>query len=1345
MKKQLRRGLALFIAVLMLTCNLPFVALAEGDEGIKISSNVTVSDVEVADDIEFSYYIEIENEPFNGTATGSDGKTYSVVDGILTMPYNASAVLDNVAEGSYYSVKRLTYDNDDYALIKETAPQYGEFTGREYYVSYDGGEKKLITKAEYNAATNNGENTTFDVYVDDDYNQYDESLLETVTTYDVVQGKDLLGNSTYSIEQKECTYIADSIDEYNIKYSVDKSFSSSTKLWVTTYVFSANVAVGIDGFELGADVETTDKPSDGTNTTKKTARESIISNVKTSMTRLAFRVLTENVSAQTGKKAVLAQDVTAMLPDQSQWSDDTETLTYEATALSFKEVTKKTAEYTFVEVPASKDLVFDATFAPAPTGSFTIDFMIYDGALPISYNGATFEIRNEYGVLLNDGEDYNLEINDKAYDVPLFGSIGYTEYAFSGLKHGTYTVQQTKSQDGYIVDKTAYKFNVAREDGAVTGVGDYADNFAKSSFGSYTALTNNTWKPLGLYTFRFFKNNSISITFHKVDQNDEPVEGAEFMLIDRDGLIKFVGDMAKAAPGMIGGLDFNAILDQISGTDWSNIDVGTILGLILSIATLDPSLLPEMTIPAILTSTSDKDGLVELNNSKNILNTLGTVLDSGLVSGEQLAQVIEKAFGSVIPEEYLPLLTTLAEMSDSIHVTTGFKAGSYIMLETKAPTGYEKNSTVFTFRLQNDGTAYLSTGVIFPVIVDAINNQFGVNLTDFFITEEQFEEYAEQLSGAFANFNEYADYVLGNVIDYIGEFFGEGTQVGNFLEGVRSDLPGFYNRYENLEDAIRGLVKQVNDNLSDPIDDDFRYLDTRYFVDINIDIADCLGNAIDGVQYVVTDSEGNVIKLNEDGASVTVPFGDYTIAVTDVPEGYELNDASVTTVTVNDPKGEYTFAVKCHNYNDFIIVSNEDGETHSICCAGYDVCGGIEKAEDCTWEEIDSGYDATIDSPGKAPTYQCTVCGQTKGGDELVKTYNVTIVSKPLGATEIQYYEQGVLKTVTVDASEYDTKSVTVQADHDTQITLTAIPNENVEFVGWMVNTAILNSGNEALDNPHNATVLADITYEPIFQYVYDEDDTFTVVFTDKFGNVYSTQTVDSGDDIKIPDGPVLSGYTFAGWSLTDDEIHALTSATTIQAKYVKNTDVTYTVTAAGATITTVDTEAQDELTGIAYDTMVTVTAEGATAWKIGDAYVAYGESYTFFVGADITLTYETSTVTEKPVVAAVATSEVNSNGYIKASFLATRTMVDGYKYVNAGFIYSTSVDTADLALGSVDQSAVKACYCTTDVEQFALDLGRTSQAGKIYARAFLAYVDESGDGSTEVVYTDFEPFDYDA
>lgn len=456
-------------------------------------------------------------------------------------------------------------------------------------------------------------------------------------------------------------------------------------------------------------------------------------------------------------------------------------------------------------------------------------------------------------------------------------------------------------------------------------------------------------------------------------------------------------------------------------------------------------------------------------------------------------------------------------------------------------------------------------------------------------------------------------------------------------------------------------------------------------------------------------------------------------------------------------------ATKCQNCGTPIDEGNEiaalnhaytgavdhfDSTGHYRQCVRYDDCSSVsEVAEPHNMQQIEAEQPAGPGVPGKTAVMKCDACDYQTGGDVIPAepipgaTHNVTVVSTPLGSTTLQYVKGGEPQSVTINAAEYNTQSVTVQADNDTQITLTASPNDDVEFVGWMVNSSILNANGEEPDNPHTATVLADITYEPVFRE--NESSAFTVVFTDKFGNVFNTQTVTSGEDIVIPDGPVYKGYTFTSWSMTEEEIKALTSAATIYAKYDRNVEETFTVTATGATITTPYSETQDTNTGIGYNTQVTVKADGAKVWKIDGAVVGYGESYTFYVGADVELTFETGAVTETPVVAAISTEKIGAPGNYKASFLASRNVVDGYTYVNAGFVYGMNQEVSDLTLANVNQSTIRAYYCTTDSEQFVLNVGASSQSGKIVARAFLAYVDPAEEGTTKVIYADFDAFDY--
>ena len=435
-----------------------------------------------------------------------------------------------------------------------------------------------------------------------------------------------------------------------------------------------------------------------------------------------------------------------------------------------------------------------------------------------------------------------------------------------------------------------------------------------------------------------------------------------------------------------------------------------------------------------------------------------------------------------------------------------------------------------------------------------------------------------------------------------------------------------------------------------------------------------------------------------------------------------------------------------HDYTGAVDHFDETG--HYRQCVRYADCSSVnEVAEPHDMQQIVPEKPAGPGVAGTTAVMKCKDCDYQTGGDEIPAepipgaTHNVTVVSTPLGSTTLQYVKDGEPQSVTINAADYNTQSVTVQADNDTQITLKATPNDDVEFVGWMVNSSILNSAGEDVDNPHTAKVLADITYEPIFKE--NESSEFTVVFTDKFGNVFNTQTVTSGEEIEIPDGPVYKGYTFTSWSMTDEEIKALTEAATIYAKYDRNVEETFTVTAMGATITTPYAETQNTNTGIGYNTQVTVKADGAKVWKIDGAVVGYGESYTFYVGADVELTFESDAVTETPVVAAISTEKIGAPGAYKASFLASRNVVGGYTYVNAGFVYGMNQEVSDLTLANVNQSTIRAYYCTTDSEQFVLNVGASSQSGKIVARAFLAYVDPAEDGTTKVVYADFDAFDY--
>lgn len=428
--------------------------------------------------------------------------------------------------------------------------------------------------------------------------------------------------------------------------------------------------------------------------------------------------------------------------------------------------------------------------------------------------------------------------------------------------------------------------------------------------------------------------------------------------------------------------------------------------------------------------------------------------------------------------------------------------------------------------------------------------------------------------------------------------------------------------------------------------------------------------------------------------------------------------------------------------NDKAPTCTEEGYTGDTICVA---CGNvIPGGQGEKIEKIDHTPGEVKRENEVAPTYEtegsydevtyCAVCQNEisrveKTIDKLTGGIAITVKAAELG-------------TATVADKKVTTADVTAIVAPKSDVVLTATPVEGATFVGWESNGKLVSTEAEMTVKALNA-----VTYVPVFELSTGE---FTVVFTDQYKNVISTQKVSSAADIVIPEGPVVAGYTFTGWSMTAEEIAALTSAATIVAQYEKNADDTFTVTAADGVQITVNGAAVEGTvaTDVAYDSFVTVSAEGATAWKVGDATVAYGDTYSFYVGADITVTpvFDTE-VAQVPTVVAVnaqGTSIATAKG-IAASFLATRTMTDDCTYVNAGYIYGVNVAAEDgkIELGDVDGTTVKVKYCATTADQFALTYGTTAQSGTITARAFLAYIDAAG--NTQVTYAAPQTFTYPA
>lgn len=524
-----------------------------------------------------------------------------------------------------------------------------------------------------------------------------------------------------------------------------------------------------------------------------------------------------------------------------------------------------------------------------------------------------------------------------------------------------------------------------------------------------------------------------------------------------------------------------------------------------------------------------------------------------------------------------------------------------------------------------------------------------------------------------------------------------------------------------------------------------------------------------------------------------------------VTQNQTADQPEITTYTCKDCGYSYTEETKpalghTHNYGDPVadytsgqaFVEGKD-YTHTATCTGEGTCSQPTKTDKCTFDNGVETKAATCTEPG-VKTFTCTECGgtytvaipatghawgqwshdaataeadathtrvcandashkETKACDFTAKVTQeatldqaeiTTYTCKDCGYSYTKETAPA-LAGVTVTVNAVENGSVTLAGQDVTAggskkfaengtYTLVATPNENCTFVGWQTGNKIVST-----DATYTTVAIADVTYTPVFA---ESAKPVQFTFVDMFNNVISSQSVASGADVKIPQAPTYTGYTFTGWSADEATIKAATSSMTVYAQYEKDAAATYTVTTdADATVAYGSNSAQGTLADVPYGTQVTVSKAGATAWAIDGKIVAYGDSYTFYVASDVTVKAASAT-TQAPVVAAVSANQVA--GSYKVEFVATRAMVDGCTYLKSGFVYGKNLTDADLTLanvgkkGSADNSGVvKAAYAnsTEGSTQFILSYGISAQTGTASAKAFLTYKDQNG--KVRTVYSD--------
>lgn len=985
MNKKMQKILSLFISVLMIVSSVPLVAFAAKTGTLTIKADVNAEGVDIDDDVAFTYEVMLDDVLFNGTALGSDGNTYDVENGKVTLPYNVSATIDNITAGSVYSVKRLGYDNEKYALIGESDAVTGIVAENSYFVIVNEEPETLVTKEEFDAATNNGANLNFTVYKDTEGNIYAEDEVAYRGGYTSL-GDTSSGNYAHSVA---------SVETYKVSVTVNyKQVTSSGSAWSKKYTATADYTFSCEGFESesGTVTKTVNLTADGA----KVAVTGDINSKFNSYVQNCYDTIKGN-NTDTNKyvvydaKASVASFVNFSYSENNEVTNNVSisafTLTEDITSYAYR------VEYGEADKTAS----FDVTLVPAPTGTFQINFAL-DDTVPTGSEAAVFEIKDINGNVLTEGVDYALEKNPFSLEDLTKGVLkwGITIYKFSGIKAGIYTISQKATANGYKFDEnTEYVFTVARADGAVTG-----DSFGTCAINSDVPCLYNADKSINIVVTKIklylYMNESFTLNFEVKDQNDEPVEGAQFMMLERSAVIELVGQLAKLGINNIGNINISEIISSLGNLDFSNFDISTILSLLDTVLEILPELPAgtTLTIPAILSATSDENGTVKFNNASNMMNVLDTIANLGdAVDAESIAETVKNLLGSTIPDELIDTLVKLAKYAGVLDVHTGIPAGTYVLFQNAAPDGYERNSAMYTIEVANNGTATTSVGVLLPIIAEVIKDRFNYDIYELLINEEEFNNASETVKEYFGTFTNYYNSILDFVEGIISEDFGSFVPVEQ-LEQFRETVNNLYEEYDDLSLALSETVKSFNNSIQSDFDENWVYTNNRYFLDVDVSSTDCLGN--DVIDVTVTDEKGEAWDIT-DGKAV-LPYGTYTFALAVEGDYVLTDDSSDLELVINDHNATYAVSYQWHSkvVDDAVEATCEEtGLTEGSHCTLCDTVFVEQEVTDALGhtEVIDEAVAPTCTETGLTEGKHCSVCEKVLVAQEEVPATGHTEVA----------------------------------------------------------------------------------------------------------------------------------------------------------------------------------------------------------------------------------------------------------------------------------------------------------------------------------------------------------------
>ena len=465
----------------------------------------------------------------------------------------------------------------------------------------------------------------------------------------------------------------------------------------------------------------------------------------------------------------------------------------------------------------------------------------------------------------------------------------------------------------------------------------------------------------------------------------------------------------------------------------------------------------------------------------------------------------------------------------------------------------------------------------------------------------------------------------------------------------------------------------------------------------------------------------------------------FTEYVSEVTSGYVVDDWTVTGDNAHITDGKI-YAGNGSNQNSITAVYNNV----------LNLSAGFVFSTKFTWAYGTNGYNYNVNYWGDKSTFYfgnlkmqiANSNGNSKtpivftlyNGDAVIGTYDTGYAaSNGTYTTAIEEYLNSTF-TITYDGSTVKVFSSSLDANNDgvagEYIVWTVSGTETTEAV--TVGDINLSEATIKLEKGWGGSNLKNVEY--FADLVIETAASHTVSVKGRQSNSTSMEVANGTSIVLSNVAPSSYGYKVVGWTdgdgrriLTDTVI--VTEAITLKPIFeVADEHKGYVVTVTGASNTEGGTYQYNEQITLEFDSSVLGEGEYFGGWinAATGAVISYEETYSFYVGADTTISALISQeeAVSKPVVAITDVCDMNGDGS-RWSFLMERTVPEGYTYVGSGFVYGVTefATPADATHKREAQSA-------SANGQFRVTINLV-KATDVYMLAYLTYADAEGNKIT--------------